>query len=118
MKYPAIIERFLQPPRLTRLRIGAAISVALVADGLQFVLGPLGMVGLDQFIDVAAMVIEAWLIGFHWLLLPTFALEFIPLVDMLPTWTGCVALVVAQRRRAQSLATTPPLLPPSGDAKR
>jgi hypothetical protein len=35
------------------------------------------------------------LIGFHPLLLPTSVLEFLPLADMLPTWTGCVAIVVA-----------------------
>jgi hypothetical protein len=39
------------------------------------------------------------LIGFHPLLLPTFVLEFVPLTDMLPTWTGCVALVMRARKR-------------------
>src|SRR6267142_267494 len=32
-------------------------------------------------------------------LLPTLVLEFVPFTDMLPTWTGCVALVVRARRR-------------------
>jgi hypothetical protein len=45
------------------------------------------------------MVVVSRLIGFHPLLLPTFALEFVPLTDMLPTWTGCVALVVRSRKR-------------------
>jgi hypothetical protein len=31
--------------------------------------------------------------------LPTFAIEFIPVVGMLPTWTGCVAAVIALRLR-------------------
>ena len=39
------------------------------------------------------------LIGFHPLLLPTFVIEFVPVADLLPTWTGCAALVVALRRR-------------------
>jgi hypothetical protein len=30
---------------------------------------------------------------------PTFAIEILPIVDVLPTWTGCVGLVVAHRRR-------------------
>ena len=47
------------------------------------------------------------LIGFHPLLLPTFALEFLPVVDMLPTWTACVALVVSLRRKQQA-AQAPP----------
>jgi hypothetical protein len=41
------------------------------------------------------------LLGFHPLLLPTFVVEFLPVADMLPTWTGCVALVVALRKRQQ-----------------
>jgi hypothetical protein len=41
-------------------------------------------------------------------LLPTFALEFLPIADMLPTWTGCVAIVVALRRREQSRMPPPP----------
>jgi hypothetical protein len=45
-------------------------------------------------------------LGFHFALLPTFALEFLPFTDMLPTWTGCVAIVVALRRRDE-LATPP-----------
>ena len=41
-----------------------------------------------------------------------------PLVDMLPTWTGCVIAVIALRKRGQPPAEsppgTPPLLPPPG----
>jgi hypothetical protein len=33
------------------------------------------------------------------LLLPTFAIEILPVADMLPTWTGCMRLVVARRRQ-------------------
>jgi hypothetical protein len=40
-------------------------------------------------------------IGFHVLLLPTFAIEFLPVTDMLPTWTGAVALIVGLRRKQQ-----------------
>jgi hypothetical protein len=38
-------------------------------------------------------------------------LEFVPIVDMLPTWTGCVALVVALRKKQQ----TGPPAPGRGD---
>ena len=49
-------------------------------------------------LDVVAMVAEMWLLGFHPLLLPTFMLEVLPVVDVLPTWTGCVGIVIARRR--------------------
>jgi hypothetical protein len=53
------------------------------------------------------MVLTSWMIGFHWLLLPTFVMEFIPLVDELPTWTACVVLVVALRKREQRMTLLP-----------
>ena len=87
-------------PKLTRTRIVMAIGVALVADGLQL---PLQAVPLaPEIIDVIAMALTIGLLGFHLLLLPTFAVEFIPAVDMLPTWTACVIAVIALRKREQS----------------
>jgi hypothetical protein len=60
-------------------------------------------------IDVLAMISTTVLLGFHWLLLPTFLLEFVPLVDALPTWTGCVLTVIALRRKTPApSSTTPP----------
>jgi hypothetical protein len=38
---------------------------------------------------------------------PTFIVEFLPVVDLLPTWTGCAAIVVGLRKR-QQLTTSPP----------
>jgi hypothetical protein len=49
-----------------------------------------------------AMALVWRLLGFHPLLLPTFVLKFLPVADLLPTWTGCVALVVAIRKRQQT----------------
>jgi hypothetical protein len=88
------------PARLTRGRMAFALIVAVAVDGLQVALGPLGWVGMVQVLDVLAMVLTTLSIGFHVLLLPTFALEFIPLVDMIPTWTGCVVAVIALRKRS------------------
>lgn len=76
----------------------AAYAVAVAADGLQLILGPVGWAFGDEAIDVVAMVAESALIGFHPLLLPTFVLELFPVADLLPSWTACVALVVALRR--------------------
>jgi len=96
--FPHIFEA----PLLTRERVRLAYGVAITADLLQFVMGPFGWAFADQLIDVAAMVLTCRLIGFHPLLLPTFILEFLPIVDMLPTWTGCVAIVIALRKRQQA----------------
>ena len=90
------------PQRLTVKRIVAAVTIALVADGLQI---PFQAVPLaPEIIDVIAMACTTWLLGFHLLLLPTFAVEFIPVIDMLPTWTGCVLAVIALKKRNQNIA--------------
>ncbi len=92
-----ITSRFTAPP-LTRTRIMLALLVALLVDGLQI---PLAVPPAPEILDVIAALLTVWLLGFHLLLLPTFAVEFFPLVDMLPTWTGCVIAVIALRKREQ-----------------
>jgi hypothetical protein len=94
--------------QLTPSRVRLAYGVAVVADVLQFALGPLGWAFADEILDVAAMVATWSILGFHPLLLPTFVIEFLPVADMLPTWTGCVALVVAARKRQQAVPREPP----------
>ena len=97
----------LTSPILTKRRIWSAYAVAVAADVLQFVLGPIGWAMADEILDVIAAGATWSLLGFHPLLLPTFVVEFMPIVDMLPTWTGCVALVVALRKKQQAV------IPPS-----
>ncbi|HVY68282.1 MAG TPA: hypothetical protein VHH73_00035, partial [Verrucomicrobiae bacterium] len=65
----------------------------------------------DVVVDLAAAAIVAGLLGFHWAFLPTFLLEAVPFVDVLPTWTGCVAFVVWGRRN--EMAKRAPDTPPS-----
>jgi hypothetical protein len=115
MKLPDQFHRRFQAPPLTRLRIILALTIAVVADGLQLLLGFLGWVGADQVIDVAAMVLTGWVIGFHWLLLPTFVLEFIPVVDALPTWTACVIAVIVLRQHRQPVPPKVPAQLPATD---
>jgi hypothetical protein len=98
----------LRTPYLTRGRILLAFGVALAADGIQILLGPLGWAFFDEIIDVITMLVTTLAIGFHPLLLPTFLIEVVPIVDMFPTWTACVATVVALRRRQQRVSSTPP----------
>lgn len=97
-----------ETPLLTRKRMLIAFAVAVAADGLQLCLGFFGWAFGDQVIDVVAMVVITRLIGFHILLLPTFIAELVPVVDDLPTWTACVAVVIALRRREQNSPAAPP----------
>jgi len=106
-----ILARLLSPasvPALTTSRIRSAYAVAVATDVLQFVVGPLGFFGADEMLDVIAAGATWRLLGFHPLLLPTFIIEFLPIADMLPSWTGCVALVVAARKARQGGVDPPP----------
>ena len=94
-------------PVLTSGRILLAFLAAIAADGFQILLGPLGWTFFDEVIDVITMIVASLLIGFHPLFLPTFLVEFIPIIDMLPTWTACVAMVVALRKRQQRSGAPP-----------
>jgi len=80
-------------------RVRLAYAVAIATDVLQFALGPFGWPLVDEILDVIAAAVTWKLLGFHPLLLPTFILEALPVADLLPTWTGCVALVVSMRRK-------------------
>ena len=95
-------------PVLTPQRLRFAYVTAIVTDTLQLLLGPLGWTGADQVLDLVAAILIWRVLGFHPLLLPTFVIEFLPVADMLPTWTGCVALVVAMRKGQQAVQPKPP----------
>ncbi|MGO8764506.1 MAG: hypothetical protein ACLQSR_05135 [Limisphaerales bacterium] len=95
---------------MTKTRIVLALGIAVFTDGLQLLLGLLGPIGYfaDDVTDVIAMLLTSWVLGFHWLLLPTFVLKLVPLADDLPTWTACVAAVIVLRKREQRAATPMP----------
>jgi hypothetical protein len=105
-------------PVLTRKRILLAYVVAGIADVLEFPITAVENTGLgfipgavaDGVVDVTVMGILTWLLGFHWLFLPSFLLEAVPELDLLPTWVGCVAYVV-WRRKPPGVTTS--LLPSS-----
>jgi hypothetical protein len=92
---------------LSSRRIRGAYAIAVTTDVLQWVLGPFGWAFADEALDVVTMILTWRLLGFHPLLLPTFVLELLPVADMLPTWTGCVAIVIALRKREHTLAEPP-----------
>ena len=91
-----------------------AMAVAVVADGLQLLLAPFMWTFIDSLIDVVAMILTMWILGFHLLLLPTFLIELVPAVDILPTWTACVAAVIAFRKTGEKPPPPPP--PPAKPA--
>jgi hypothetical protein len=108
MNLPEKLAPLLRAPPLTRQRMFLALAVAVAADGLQILLLPLAWTFAESAIDVVAMVLTVRILGFHLLLLPTFVVELIPVVDMLPTWTACVAAVIALRKREQRPPRPPP----------
>ena len=101
MKLPQKVAAVFRVSKLTWTRIIMALVIAMLADGLQFLLSGFGWIGPDQIIDVIAMALTSRLIGFHWLLLPTFVINLIPVLDDLPTWTACVVAVIALRKHEQ-----------------
>ena len=110
MKMLDAITRMFPAPRLTAKRIVLAFAVAMAADAVQLALLPLGPLALlpHEAIDVIAMALTCWLLGFHVLLLPTFLLELVPVLGgVSPTWTACVVAVVALRKREQRNETAP-----------
>src|SRR4051812_44606947 len=88
-------------------RVRAAYATAVLTDVLQFAIGPVGWMLADEVLDVIAMILITRLIGFPPLLLPTFVLEIVPVADLLPTWTACVALVTILRRKQVGSAPPP-----------
>ena len=111
MNWLAKINSAFRVPTLTRLRIFLALAVAVIADALQFILLPFAWTFAESAVDVVAMVLTTWILGFHLLLLPTFVIELVPIADALPTWTACVVAVTALRKRAQNSPPPPPTSP-------
>lgn len=119
--YVGRVDSRLLPPLLTRRRMWLACGVAVTADLLQLAgdLFPgLGWV-FDEGVDLVAMVVQSFVLGFHPLLLPTFLVKAVPGLNALPTWTGCTLLVIGLRRKQQTptpaAAGSPPPRPVSPD---
>jgi hypothetical protein len=104
-------------PRLTRRNVILAFAIAGVADLVQIPITAAATTGLfsipgelaDFFVDCVVMIATTRLLGFHWVLLPSFFLELIPGPDLLPTWTASVAYVVWRRKKER--AQPPPIRP-------
>src|SRR5262249_7286032 len=97
-----------EAPPLTPTRVRIVYATALVTDVLQLALGPLGFAFLDEILDVAAMIVTMRAVRFPPRLLATVVVEPVPVGDLVPAWTGCVALGVALRKREQAARPQPP----------
>jgi len=88
--------------------------IAIAADAIQIGGLPFfaegGMSPADTVLDLAVGALLVRLLGWHWALLPTFAAELIPGVDLFPTWTAAVFFMT--RRHVDSPDDSPEVLPP------
>lgn len=84
---------------VSSLRLKLAWGVAVGTDALQMFIFPVTVEGAFSPVTVAldsiAMVLLSWLVGWHWVFLPSIVFELIPLVELAPTWT--IAMAIASR---------------------
>ena len=91
-------------PARTRWQFQTAMILAMSADALQLFVMPLFAEGAlspaDDVLDVAMAAILVRLLGWHWEFLPAFAVELIPGVDLVPSWTFAVLNVYRKWKAA------------------
>jgi hypothetical protein len=89
--------RVLGVPAVSKRRKRVAFGVALFADLIQIVLWPAFAGGaaspFDDTLDVAVAVVLLLALGVSSRLALAFALELLPGVDLVPTWTAVVASI-------------------------
>jgi len=94
---------------LTPTRLRAAWIIAIAVDALQLGLFPITLTlstWLDKPLDLIAMSVLWYLVGWHWALLPTFVVELVPFVELVPTWT--LALWLISRKQKAQIKTIRP----------
>jgi hypothetical protein len=94
------------PTPLTPRRVAFARVLAMLVDLAQIVLLPAFFPGVaspvNSVIDVATAVAMIAIVGWHWAFLPTFLLELVPLVDLVPTWTAAVFIATRGHGRGDA----------------
>ncbi len=104
-------------PLLAPWRVWTARILALVADGVQLgfipIFGPGAVSPFDDALDVGVAAALTLLVGWHWSFLPAFAVELVPVANLVPTWTGAALLATRGRilRRDAAGAAAPPPAP-------
>jgi hypothetical protein len=109
--------------RIPRVSVAVAFTVAAVVDVIQIPVvlamfaGTISILGIladaplatfDLVIDIVAACVLNSLLGFHWVLLPTFAIELVPGLDAAPAWTLCAVHVYHQRKAEGRIAAASP----------
>jgi len=88
--------------------------VAILADALQVGLFPLtGALStwLNAPLDLLAMGVLWRLLGWHWALAPSFVFEFLPFVELAPSWTLATWIVTRKRSLDQDQAAHQDAIP-------
>ena len=97
---PPVLQDY--PPQLRR-RHRIALIAAVLIDSIQLGLFPVFSPGFfsiaNNLLDGVAFLFFWRLLGWHWSLLPGFVFEFIPFVDLAPTWTLAVCLAIRNPAR-------------------
>jgi hypothetical protein len=80
--------------------------IAIAADAIQIGAMPFfaegGVSPADTVLDLAVGAILVRLLGWHWALLPTFAAEMLPGIDLFPTWTAAVFFMTRRQIATQN----------------
>ena len=88
-----------------RVRMRAALALAIVADLLQVAVFPLFIEGAaspaDDLLDLGIAGAMTFLLGWHWEFLPSFLGKLVPGVDFVPLWTMAVANVYRKSRKLE-----------------
>ena len=94
-------------------RILIARVLAVAVDLAQFALLPAELTPINNAVDVLTAIAMLVLVGPHWAFLPTFLAEFVPFVDLVPSWTLAVMFVTRGKGAPGAPgAPPPPALPP------
>ena len=82
-------------PPISHQRKAVALMVAGAADFLQIMLLPALLPGyvLDDAIDIATAILLTAICGFKWQFMLAFAVELVPGLDLLPTWSAVALLI-------------------------
>ncbi|HYX23394.1 MAG TPA: hypothetical protein VFC23_04510 [Thermoanaerobaculia bacterium] len=85
-------------------RVKAARMIAVAADLLQIggfaVFMPGWASPADDVLDVVVGAVLTWLVGWHWSFLPSFLIELVPGMDLIPSWTAAVLLATRGQGKA------------------
>jgi hypothetical protein len=83
---------------LTRARMWTALSLAVIADGVQMGMFPFFAEGFlsptNDGLDFVVAIAMFLLLGWHWALLPSAVAELVPALNLFPTWTAAVIFMV------------------------